>query len=168
MENFFLSPSSERQILFLCTGNYYRSRTAEILFNHEKKAFDLQWRAYSGGLSRTYNPSNVGPISPFALAYLSMVEMTDKTVDRHPLLVKESDFAHQDLIIALSEREHRPMIEEFFPGFAEQVYYAEVGDLPLLRPEEALPQIHKTVLRLCQRLADAQADDDFTLEGLLI
>jgi hypothetical protein len=34
-------------ILFLCTGNYYRSRYVEELFNHRAKIESLPWRAFS-------------------------------------------------------------------------------------------------------------------------
>jgi len=36
-------------VLFLCTGNYYRSRYAEELFNHLARAEGLSWRAISRG-----------------------------------------------------------------------------------------------------------------------
>ena len=166
MENKLPNVVSDKQIMFLCTGNYYRSRTAEIIFNHEKERFQLSWHALSGGLARTFNPSNVGPISPFAKAYLSMVKMTDKTMLRHPILVQEADLVDQDLIVALSENEHRPMIEAFFPEMADRVHYLEIGDLPLLSPEEALPQIHQAVTLLCRRLADTDLDQDLAMDRL--
>lgn len=40
-----------RTILFLCTGNYYRSRHAEAVFNHHAAAVGLGWRATSRGLA---------------------------------------------------------------------------------------------------------------------
>jgi protein-tyrosine-phosphatase len=36
-----------QRVLFLCTGNYYRSRYAEELFNHLARAEGLGWRAFS-------------------------------------------------------------------------------------------------------------------------
>ena len=33
-----MSQRHEKTVLFLCTGNYYRSRFAEELFNHEADA----------------------------------------------------------------------------------------------------------------------------------
>jgi len=41
-----------KKILFLCTGNYYRSRYAEEIFNHLAKREDLPWRAFSRGAAR--------------------------------------------------------------------------------------------------------------------
>ena len=36
-----------KRVLFLCTGNYYRSRYAEELFNHLARGENLPWRASS-------------------------------------------------------------------------------------------------------------------------
>ncbi|MBD3320550.1 MAG: hypothetical protein GF350_05575 [Chitinivibrionales bacterium] len=40
----------DNSILFLCTGNYYRSRFAEILFNTISGALELEWKAISRGV----------------------------------------------------------------------------------------------------------------------
>ena len=40
-----------KTVLFLCTGNYYRSRFAEELFNHQAERADLDWIAQSRGLA---------------------------------------------------------------------------------------------------------------------
>src|SRR5277367_4722244 len=53
-----------RTILFICTGNYYRSRFAEELFNHLARQRELDWRADSRGLALHLGVFNVGPISP--------------------------------------------------------------------------------------------------------
>jgi protein-tyrosine phosphatase len=52
-----------QRILFLCTGNYYRSRYAEELFNHIARAEGLGWRAFSCGAADQAFPENVGPMS---------------------------------------------------------------------------------------------------------
>ena len=39
-----------REILFLCTGNYYRSRFAEVLFNHLARESGVKAHAASRGL----------------------------------------------------------------------------------------------------------------------
>ena len=62
-------PMSKR-VLFLCTGNYYRSRYAEELFNHLAKWQALDWQAASRGLAERGSPENVGPMSPYALQAL--------------------------------------------------------------------------------------------------
>ena len=57
-----------KTVLFLCTGNYYRSRFAEELFNHQAERADLDWIAQSRGLALERGAYNVGPISPVRLA----------------------------------------------------------------------------------------------------
>jgi hypothetical protein len=49
--------------VFPCSGNYYRSRFAEELFNHAAKNAGLNWRASSRGLA--LEPENIGPVSHF-------------------------------------------------------------------------------------------------------
>ena len=51
-------------VLFLCTGNYYRSRFAEVLFNHVAGERGLGWRAESRGLDLAGGVNNMGPQSP--------------------------------------------------------------------------------------------------------
>jgi Low molecular weight phosphotyrosine protein phosphatase len=52
--------SSERTILFLCTGNSYRSRFAEVLFNSVAGKMGLPWQASSRGLALERGVNNVG------------------------------------------------------------------------------------------------------------
>ena len=59
------------QILFLCTGNYYRSRFAEHVFNHHAPAYQLPWRAFSRGLAIELLEEDAGPISPNTLTALA-------------------------------------------------------------------------------------------------
>jgi protein-tyrosine phosphatase len=59
-----------KTLLLLCTGNYYRSRYAEELFNHGAERIPLTWRAQSRGLAIERGINNVGPLSPFALEAL--------------------------------------------------------------------------------------------------
>ena len=44
------TPAPKKRVLFICSGNYYRSRLAEILFNHEAERVGLAWEAGSRGL----------------------------------------------------------------------------------------------------------------------
>jgi hypothetical protein len=52
---------SPRVVLFLCTGNYYRSRFAEVLFNARAAEAGMAWVAASRGLE--LHACNVGPIN---------------------------------------------------------------------------------------------------------
>ncbi|MDZ7693782.1 MAG: hypothetical protein U5K69_22130 [Balneolaceae bacterium] len=44
-------------VLFICTGNYYRSRMAEELFLFWADETDLDWRAESAGLREDMSES---------------------------------------------------------------------------------------------------------------
>src|SRR5438067_2061883 len=70
--------------LFLCTGNYYRSRFAEILFNHRASHLRLDWRAESRGLKIGWL-GNIGAISPDAIATLEARGIRCATVERMPI-----------------------------------------------------------------------------------
>ena len=51
------------KLLFLCTGNYYRSRFAEMYFRHLAVQHGLNWTVDSRGLRISLG--NVGPLSCF-------------------------------------------------------------------------------------------------------
>ncbi len=53
----------EKTVLFLCTGNYYRSRFAEVLINFVAGRMGLPWRALSRGLAVERGVNNVGPMA---------------------------------------------------------------------------------------------------------
>ena len=57
-------------MLFLCTGNYYRSRFAEELFNHRAARDGLSWVAQSRALAIGRGINNIGALSPFTLKAL--------------------------------------------------------------------------------------------------
>ena len=62
-----MAKRSERTVLFLCTGNYYRSRFAEVLFNSVASKMGLSWRAASRGLALERGFNNVGPMAVEAI-----------------------------------------------------------------------------------------------------
>lgn len=61
----------QKIVLFLYTGNYYRSRFAELLFNHRSSQSDLGWEATSRALALDLGGQNIGPISPATLQALA-------------------------------------------------------------------------------------------------
>src|SRR5437763_15456417 len=61
---------SQKSVLFLCTGNYYRSRFAESLFNSVAGKMGLPWRASSRGLALERGINNVGPMAVAAIKAL--------------------------------------------------------------------------------------------------
>src|SRR4051794_41805888 len=61
-----MAKGSEKTVLILCTGNYYRSRFAEALFNSVAGKMGLPWRAASPGLGLGRGVNNVGPMAASA------------------------------------------------------------------------------------------------------
>jgi hypothetical protein len=64
----------QQTVRFLCTGNYYRSRFAEILFNSVAGKLGLRWRASSRGLALERGVNNVGPMAVSAITALEARE----------------------------------------------------------------------------------------------
>jgi len=104
---------ARRAVLFLCTGNYYRSRFAEILFNQHAFAERLPHRAISRGLAIT--KSNRGVISPNAVEGLLVRGIDAAYPVRFPVPLHRRDLEVADWIIAMDESEHRPMVARLFP-----------------------------------------------------
>ena len=64
-------------ILFLCTGNYYRSRFAEVLFVFVAKKMGLPWIASSRALALERGVNNVGPMAISAVKTLEAMGIRD-------------------------------------------------------------------------------------------
>jgi protein-tyrosine phosphatase len=141
-------------LLFLCTGNYYRSRFAEVLFNWQATRRKLPWRAESRGIALDLGMNNRGPISPYALSGLQERGITLDTEARFPLQVQEDDFAQADHIIALDKTEHLPLLRQRFPLWVERVEFWQVPDLPHASVEFALAtmetQVHELIRTFLQ------------------
>jgi protein-tyrosine phosphatase len=139
----------DKAVLFLCTGNYYRSRFAEVLFNSVAEKMGLPWRALSRGLALERGVHNVGPMAAVAVAALEargLREISD--LARFPMQVTLDDFEGADWIVALKEAEHRPLLQERFPAWAEKVEFWHVDDAP-----EVLTLIEREVMDLAARLS---------------
>ncbi|MEZ4659676.1 MAG: low molecular weight phosphatase family protein [Caldilineaceae bacterium] len=89
------------KVLFLCTGNYYRSRFAELLFSHLAAQQGAPWEADSRGLAIELGVNNVGPISPHTLARLEALAIPLPTTMRSPQQATEADLQAATLTIAL-------------------------------------------------------------------
>jgi protein-tyrosine phosphatase len=142
-----------RTILFLCTGNYYRSRFAELYFNALTGSNGLTWRAVSRGLATERGLCNVGPISPQALEGLATRGIAVVRPLHWPMQVLHGDLEAADLVVALKESEHRPLIEARFPCWSERVEYWHIDDLEQVPAAEALPQLEQRVHALLDRLS---------------
>lgn len=138
------------RVLFLCTGNYYRSRFAEIIFNDRAERSGLPWRAESRGLA--LDAGNIGPISSHTVAALADRGIRLAGPTRDPKSVSERDFREAEIVIAVKESEHRPMLAACFPRFIQSVEFWHIDDLDVAGAEVAMPSLEAAVLRLIERL----------------
>jgi protein-tyrosine phosphatase len=130
-----------KTVLFLCTGNYYRSRFAEELFNHRASHAGINWQAQSRALAIERGINNMGPVSPFALRGLTARGLSAKGANRPPRQCVILDLESANYIVALNEVEHRPLMSERFPNWESRIKYWAVGDVDLVQPNRALAMI---------------------------
>ena len=140
-----------RQVLFLCSGNYYRSRFAEHLFNWLALQNRLSWRADSRGL-RVGLVGTVGPISELTVEAMRGRGILIDGEHRYPIALTRADLVNSDLVVAVKEAEHRQLMEEQFADWSEAIEYWHIDDLDCAGPEVALPQLEDEVRALVARL----------------
>lgn len=129
-------------VLFVCTGNYYRSRYAEMLFNATKPA-SLHWIA----ISRGFDPS---PVNPGPIAQVVIERMRERGYPApnplpHPRRLKEADLHNAGRIIALDADEHPAYVDNFFPSWQSKFEFWHVPDLDRMSASEALGLIEANV-----------------------
>lgn len=126
--------SKTKRLLFVCSGNYYRSRLAELLFNHAAEAGGLAWRAESRGLLKA---GDLKGLSEHAIAYLRENELGHLADEpRDPLTLDVEDVTDSDLVIGMCRDEHEPMINQKFLSLARalnkagRIRYWQIYDIP--------------------------------------
>lgn len=139
-------------VLFICTGNYYRSRYAEIFFNDLALKMKLNWKAISRGLEASEG-RNEGPISKFALERLAQHGLSPGDPVRFPMQLEEKDLQGAGLIVAINRVEHQPMMERQFPDWAGKITYWDVADLDVIDAENALAVIEEQIRALAINLS---------------
>ena len=142
------------RVLFLCTGNYYRSRFAEILFNHLAKDAAPEWSAFSRALAIELGTRNEGPISAHTLRACSQRDIRIAEPVRYPQSAAEEDFVSATRVIALKEAEHRAYMRERFPAWADRIEYWQVHDLDAAEPDEACAEIERLLHALLAKLVN--------------
>lgn len=142
-------------LLFLCTGNYYRSRFVEALFNHHAAQTVLPWHAGSRAIALELGVNNRGPISEAALAALRERGIALAEPVRFPQQAREEDFVLARRIIALDETEHRPLLARLFPRWLDRVEFWRVPDVPHLPAADAIALMETQVQSLIRTLSDA-------------
>jgi protein-tyrosine phosphatase len=140
-----------KRVLFLCSGNYYRSRFAEIFFNWHAQQHGLRWTAESRGLA--LDGRNAGPMSCHTASSLAARGIPWSEYLRQPLPVTEADFLAANRIIAVKEAEHRRIVEARFATWRDVVEYWNVHDLDCAGPSEAIAHLEREILALLANLS---------------
>jgi protein-tyrosine phosphatase len=145
--------NSRNKILFLCSGNYYRSRLAEELFNYIANVDLLNWEADSAGLAKNITElRNPGPISKHAVEFLEKYNVPIIGKNRFPKSLDPKTISKYEIIIALDKDEHEPMVLEWFGKIPDNFEFWDVKDVGFENPETATQRILEKVKILMQRL----------------
>jgi protein-tyrosine phosphatase len=124
-----------KKILFVCTGNYYRSRFAESYFNWKAAKSALPWQAVSRGLLPVPGRKGISQMTQQELEIMGVPE--SRTISDPQQLMKQ-DLLTSDYIVILDEEEHRPMMEQLFPGITlNNVHYWHIHDFPYMQAHDA-------------------------------
>lgn len=135
----------------MCTGNYYRSRFSEILFNKLAGDYGVALRAESRGLVTSLITEDMGCLSPHAIRGLEKRHIPFQSYLRRPIQVQEKDLAAANMVVALDEREHRPLVEKMHPRWADRISYWQVADIQDVPPDIALDKLERNVRLLLAR-----------------
>jgi protein-tyrosine phosphatase len=144
----------EQLVLFICTGNFYRSRYAEALFNHHAQERGLEWRAFSRGF---YPEKAGGNLAPEVKEWLQERGIEASLTAETPQELMEADLIEAAWVILLKRAEHLPMLQTSFPHWTDRVDSWEIHDVDVEPPEIAGPKIERKVLNLVGKLEDGHA-----------
>ena len=143
-------PSARKQVLFICTGNYYRSRFAEALFNQKACAAHSDWHAVSRGLRIV--PSQHG-ISALTKRELNKRGVPPEFFGVGPRALAKEDLEKNDYIVLMDEAEHRPMLEKQFPVRDNaRIHYWHIGETYVMPPANACQAMSAQIEELLRTL----------------
>ena len=136
-----------RSVLFICTGNFYRSRFAEAVFNHHAELRQIPWQAFSRGLAVHLVEGN---LSEFTSEALSTRKIELRHTGSGRIQLSAEDLLQSNYRIAMDRSEHLQMMLSQFPSWADQIDYWDVSDIPFRSSIDALPQIERKVMQLLE------------------
>lgn len=147
------SADSTFSVLFICTGNYYRSRHAEAYFNWRAKNQGLAARAFSRGLLTSMVAEEPTRLSPSTAERLKHLGIPLTLTAPEPVQLTQGDLMRAHRSVALRRDEHRALMSLQHPEWADQIEYWDVKDIDELEAELALPRIETQVEQLLKLYA---------------
>ena len=145
---------AEKKVLFVCTGNYYRSRFAEALFNQGARDTSLRWKAISRGLQIKEGRNGISPLCEDALTTRGVPQELFKG---NPQALTQDDLGKSDYVVLMDEAEHRPIFEKQFPGQDNRkLHFWHIPDDPKMSPPDAFQEMSRQVADLLHSLAAAK------------
>lgn len=150
------------KILFVCTGNYYRSKFCENLWQHLLERFDKEGEVSSSGLKPELAllwKDAFGPVSPFTVKALKVMGV--KLSDNSSLhLLNQNEIYDCDKIVFINKEEHMPLLKE--SGLTvpvEKIICWENEDVDEEFPMESIFSMTENVCKLFQSLYGVNTGD---------
>ncbi len=135
---FIYSTVKMKTILFVCTGNYYRSRLAELYFNQLAQKHKLPWKALSVGTEADQG-HNEGPISIHTIEACAEFNIPLAKPYRFPEQIAKGHLTEASTIILLNEEEHLPYLQSKFPDHINSnITSWKILDIDYEKPETAI------------------------------
>jgi protein-tyrosine phosphatase len=141
---------AHQRVLFICTGNFYRSRFAEAVFNHHAERRRIPWTAFSRGLAIHLAEGYLSSHTSEAL-HQRHIELRHTGPARTKL--SEDDLLHSTYRIAMDRSEHFQMMRSQFSEWADRIDYWDVSDIPFSTSDVALPEIEFKVMQLLEKVS---------------
>ena len=142
------------KILFICTGNFYRSKFCEAFMENEGKVLKIPIRTMSRGFEISLADkvaSIYGETSPYTIQRLDQLGIDCGKVKKRRTPVSQHDINSNDIIVIIDKAEHSPYMENFdFPE--NRTVFWEVKDIADWTAKETLDELEKSCHKLSFKL----------------
>jgi protein-tyrosine phosphatase len=108
---------------------------------------ETNWLSFSRG-TNIDNINNIGIISPFAVEKLTSLNIPIPKTLQPAKKLSVDDLLKAQIVIALDENEHRPLIRNIYPEWEDKIRYWNIKDVYLKKPEVALDELKDHIVEL--------------------